>query len=127
MTFDVKSIISARIGLLLFKFTLFWIRNQVVIRPHSFYMFYNKPSLPSIFQSTSAPLIRLAKWSLILKDHASSAYVMQQFLLLSKDEINTKKANVRAHKIFCTYLKEKNYGDGKYFFCHFPVIAANDE
>ena len=32
-------------------------------------------------------------------------------LLLSKDALNTKKANERANRTFCTYLKEKNYGD----------------
>ena len=32
-------------------------------------------------------------------------------LLLSKDALNTKRANERTHRTFCTYLKEKNYGD----------------
>ena len=33
------------------------------------------------------------------------------YLLLSKDALNTKKANERAHRTFCSHLKEKNFGD----------------
>ena len=35
-------------------------------------------------------------------------------LFLSKDAIKSKKVNERAHRTFCTYLKEKNYGDGNF-------------
>ena len=51
-------------------------------------------------------------------------------LLLSVDTINTKKANEMKHGTFCTYLKEKNYGDLNFENCSpetwlFPVIVEN--